>query len=106
MENPLLPSSPIAAPIPPNSADRYSGFTRLWLAWAVAFVVIESVAVWQDRKHHDRVKRTLSSNARTLFATDSITGIPLDAPYGRLRRTALLFGSVWVAEHLRQQKRV
>jgi hypothetical protein len=102
----LLPDAPIVAPIPPNPADRYSVFTKLWLSWVAAFVVIESVAVWQDRRNPDRVKRTLSSNARTVFATDSITGIPLDAPYGRLRRLALLFLTTWLGEHLKQQKRV
>jgi hypothetical protein len=106
MDNPLLPSSPIAAPIPPNPGDRYSVFTKLWLGWVAAFAVIESIAVWQDRAHHDRVKRTLSSNVRRWFATDSITGIPLDAPYGRLRRIALLFLITWLGEHLKQQKRV
>jgi hypothetical protein len=93
-------------PIPQDPRDEYSGFTWLWAGWVVAFAVIESVAVWQDKRHPDRVKRTLSSNARTVFATDSITGIPLDAPYGRLRRTALLFLMSWLSEHLRQQKRV
>ena len=106
VENPLKPDSPIVAPIPPNPADRYSVFTKLWLGWAALFVAVESVAVYQDRKNHDRVKRTLSSNTRTWFATDSITGIPLDAPYGRLRRIALLFGTTWLGEHLKQQKRV
>ena len=96
----------MVAPIPPNPADRYSIFTKLWLCWAAMFVVVESVAVWQDKMHRDRVKRTLSSNARRLFATDSITGIPLDAPYGRLRRIALLFLITWLGEHLKQQKRV
>lgn len=94
------------APVQPNPADRYSIFTKIWLAWAAMFVVVESVAVWQDRKYRDRVKRTLTSNGRAVFATDSITGIPLDAPYGRLRRTALLFLTTWLGEHLKQQKRV
>lgn len=105
-ENPLLPDSPIVAPIPPNPADRYSVFTKLWLTWAALFVAVESVAVYLDRKNHDRVKRTLSSNVRTAFATDSITGIPLAAPYGKLRRLALLFLLAWLAEHLKQQGRV
>lgn len=105
-ENPLMPDGPIVAPIPPNPADQYSIFTKLWLTWVAAFVVVESVAVWQDKVHDDRVKRTLSSNARTWFATDSITGIPLDAPYGKLRRLALLFLLAWLAEHLKQQGRV
>jgi len=106
VDNPLLPDAPIVAPIPPNPNDRYSIFTKLWLCWAAMFVVVESVAVWQDKMHRDRVKRTLSSNARRLFATDSITGIPLAAPYGRLRRTALLLLLSWLSEHLKQQRRV
>jgi len=106
LENPLLPSSPVAAPMAPNPADRYSVFTKLWLGWVAAFAVIESLAMWQDRKHRDRVKRTLSSNMRRWFATDSITGIPLNAPYGKLRRIALLFLMSWLSEHFRQQGRV
>jgi hypothetical protein len=93
-------------PIPQDPRDEYSGFTKLWLGWIAAFVVIEGVAVWQDRKHPDRVKRTLSSNARTWFATDSVTGIPLEAKYGKPRRIALLFLTTWLGEHLKQQKRV
>jgi hypothetical protein len=104
--NPLLPDTPISEPVAPNPADRYSIFTKLWLSWVAAFIVIESIAVWKDRRSPDRVKRTFSSNARTWFATDSVTGIPLEAPYGRLRRIALLFLTTWLGEHLKQQKRV
>ena len=106
MANPIMPDSAIAAPIAPNPADRYSGFTKTWLAWVAAFAIVEALAVWQDRKTHDRVKRTLSSNVRTWFATDSITGIPLNAPYGKLRRIALLFLMTWLVEHFKQQGRV
>lgn len=106
MANPLIPDGHITEPIPPNPEDEYSPFTPLWVGWIGAFIVIEAIAVWQDKKHPDRVKRTLSSNMRTWFGSDSVTGIPVDVPYGRLRRTALLFGSVWISEHLKQQGRV
>ena len=106
MENPLLPDSPIAAPIPPNPRDRYSAFTKIWLGWIAVFAVVEAAAVWQDKHSPDRVKRTLSSNIRRWFATDSITGIPLNVKHGKLRRIALLFLMTWLAEHFKQQGRV
>jgi hypothetical protein len=101
-----MPDGPTVGPIEPNPRDRYSPFTWAWLGLLGAGAVLEAVAMWQDRKHHDRVKRTLSSNARTWFATDSITGIPLSAPYGKTRRTILLFITAWLPEHLKQQRRV
>ena len=102
----LLPNSLIAAPMTPDPRDQYSIFTKIWLSWVAVFAVVEACAVWQDRKHHDRVKRTLSSNVRRWFATDSITGIPLNVKHGKLRRIALLFLMTWLSEHFKQQGRV
>ena len=89
-------------PVAPDPGDRYSGFTVAWAIWAGAFVVIESIALSRDARFRDRVKRTLSSNLRAAFATDSVTGVPLDVPLGRLRRFALgvALGPGWLPTHL------
>lgn len=68
----------------------------------MAFAVIEGVALHQEKEHDDRMKRTLSANLRYVFATDSVTGVPLDVPLGRLRRFALgvALGPGWLPNHL------
>lgn len=90
----------------PNPRDRLSGYAVGWGAWVGAFAVLEAYALHQDAKHPDRVKRTLSSNIRYVFATDSVTGIPLDVKFGKLRRLALITGLAWLSEHLRRTKYV
>jgi hypothetical protein len=86
----------------PDPRDRLSGYAIAWGLWVVAFAVIEGVALHQDAEHRDRVKRTLSANLRYVFATDSVTGVPLDVPYGRVRRFALgvALGPGWLPNHL------
>ena len=84
----------------PDPDDRLSGFTVAWAAWVVAFALIEGYALHQDAKHRDRVKRTLSSNIRYLAATDSVTGVALAVPAGRLRRFALSTGINWFSHHI------
>ena len=106
MANPLLPDAPVTEPVAPNPNDRYSTFTKLWVCWVAAFAIVEAAAVYQDKRSPDRVKRTLSSNLRTWFATDSITGVPVNVPYGKLRRIAFVCASAWLIEHLKQQGRV
>lgn len=86
----------------PDPRDRLSWYSACWLAWVAAFAVLETVAIRQDAKHRDRVKRTLSSNLRYVFATDSVTGVPLNVPAGKLRRFALgvALGPGWLPNHL------
>lgn len=94
----ISPPPPVA--IPPNPADRGSPYTWAWLAWIAAFAVLEAKAIHDDVSSPDRVKRTLSSNLRWWFATDSITGIPVNVKFGKLRRLALICGMAWFAKHV------
>jgi hypothetical protein len=91
--------------IPKNPADRLSWYSIAWAAWVTAFAILEAHALWQDARHRDRVKRTLSANVRTIFATDS-SGLPVDVPYGKLRRTILVMATAWAVEHLKRTKYV
>lgn len=95
-----IPKPGVQRAYQPNPADRLSGFTVAWAAWVAAFAVVEGVALHQDAKRRDRVKRTLSSNLRAVFATDSVTGVPLDVPYGRLRRFTLSTAVNWFEHHI------
>jgi len=89
----------------PHPDDRLSGYAIGWAVFVAYFAVLESVAIHQDRVHPDRVKRTLSANLRYVFATDSITGVPLQVPLGRLRRFALgvALGPGWLPTHLARE---
>ena len=73
-------------PVPKNPRDHYSEFTKAWIAITAVSCAVEGYAFYRDSVTPDRVKRTLSSNARALFAWDSITGQPLKVPWGRLRQ--------------------
>ena len=87
----------------PDPGDRVSPvFAALWTQWALEFFIIEGTALALDAKHRDRVKRTLSSFLRWLAATDSVTGVPLNVPHGKLRRLALnvALGPGWLPSHL------
>ncbi len=92
-------------PQTPHPDDRLTWYAWAWLGFVVYFAVVEGIALHQDAKHRDRVKRTLSSNLRYVFATDSVTGVPLDVPYGKLRRLALgtALGPGWLPQHLGRQ---
>lgn len=94
--------TPTAPPteLPANPADRGSGYTWAWLAWIAVFFVVEFRALHDDQRSPDRVKRTLSSNLRWWFATDSVTGIPTDAKYGKLRRLVLVCAMAWFGKHI------
>jgi hypothetical protein len=101
--NPLVPESAAAAPeAPKDPRDAWSWFTWFWAAWALIFGIVEAIAIWQDKGNLDRVKRTLSSNTRTAFAWDSITGRPLDVPWGRLRRAGFIMLCAWFVEHIKR----
>ena len=101
--NPLVPESAAAAPIvKADPRDRWSWYSKFWLAWAVSFAVVEAHALWQDSKHDDRVKRTLSSNTRRLTGWDSISGQPIDVKFGPARRSAFVMFMAWFGEHIRR----
>jgi hypothetical protein len=87
-------------PVAPNPADRASGYTAAWLLWIAAFFVLEFKALHDDANSPDRVKRTLSSNIRWWAATDSVTGVAVDAPHGKLRRLALITALAWFGKHI------
>jgi hypothetical protein len=44
-------------------------WTVLWLLWAIAFITIEAIALFNDRKHD-----TLSFHLRLWFRTDTRIG--------------------------------
>ena len=96
---------PTPEPVSPNPADKLTGYAIAWALWVVSFAVIEGIALHQEKRHDDRVKRTLSANLRYVFATDSVTGVPLDVPLGRLRRFALgvALGPGWLPSHLSRE---
>lgn len=103
MPNPIVPEQAAALPpVEPSPHDRWSGFTWFWLAWAASFAVVEAIALQQDKSRLDRTKRTLSSNTRTAFGWDSISGRAVDVPWGRVRRTAFVCLAAWFPEHVRQ----
>lgn len=89
--------------VDPNPDDRASIYSALWAAWAVAFFVIEFKAIYDDSRNQDRVKRTLTSNIRYVFATDSVTGIPLNVKHGKLRRFTLITILGWFEKHFERQ---
>lgn len=98
MPNLINTASPVS--LAPDPRDRASGYTWAWVAWIAAFAVLEGKALRDDARSPDRVKRTLSSNLRWWFATDSVTGVPVDAPHGKLRRLALITGLAWFSKHI------
>jgi hypothetical protein len=101
--NPLVPEQAAASPpVPKSRADRYGAFTVFWLAWALSAAAVEALALYRDKQETDRVKRTLSSNTRTAFGWDSITGRPLDVPFGKLRRVAFICLVAWFPQHVQQ----
>jgi hypothetical protein len=103
MPNPIVPEAAAAAPeVAPSPQDRWSSYSWFWAGWVAAAAVVETRAIWQDARIIDRVKRTLSSNTRTAFAWDSITGQPLDVPFGRLRRAAFIMLCAWFVEHIKR----
>lgn len=88
--------------VTPNPEDRLSGYAIAWGTWVLAFAVIEAVAIHQDAKHHDRVKRTLTANIRYVTAWDSVNGLPLRVPYGKWRRLAFVAARAWIEKHIEQ----
>lgn len=66
-------------------------FTKLWIAWIAAFVVIEGVALYRKQEGD-----TLSEHVWKWFHTDKMT-----KPTGttRLRRFVLLAFMAWLSVH-------
>jgi cyanate permease len=103
MTNPIVPEQAAAQPpVPKSRLDRYGAFTAFWCAWAIAAALVEALAIYRDKQEQDRVKRTLSSNTRTAFGWDSITGKPLAVQWGRTRRTAFICLVAWFPAHVQQ----
>jgi hypothetical protein len=101
--NPIVPEQAAASPpVPKSRFDRYSPYTAFWLVWAVSAAVVEALALYQDKQKVDRIKRTLSSNTRTAFGWDSITGRPLEVRFGKLRRVAFICLAAWFPQHVQQ----
>lgn len=104
-----MSSSPIVPlntePVDPNPEDRLTGYAFGWLVFVLYFVILEGYALYKESKSNDRVKRTLSANLRYVFATDSVTGVPLNVPGGRVRRFILgvALGPGWLPNHLGRQ---
>ena len=65
---------------------------------------MEAIALHQDRKYDDRVKRTLSSNTRRLTGWDSISGQPIEVRFGRPRRASFVMGMAWFVEHIKGKR--
>ncbi len=86
----------------PNPADRLGWWAVGWLGFVAYFATLEAYAIYRDSQVDDRTKRTLSANLRYVFATDSVTGVPLDVPLGKTRRFMLgvAIGPPWLSHHL------
>lgn len=103
MANPLIPPQAAASPpIPKSRFDRYGAFTVFWTGWILSGAAVEALALYRDKQEQDRVKRTLSSNTRTAFGWDSITGRPLDVRFGKVRRVAFICLVAWFPAHVQQ----
>jgi hypothetical protein len=105
----MLPPIGLRTTVPQNPSDRYTGFSWYWLCWFVlGFGIPEYLAIRTENRNarngtRDRAKRTLSANSRAVAATDSVTGIPLDVPYGKLRRLGLAALLLWLTRHLARE---
>jgi hypothetical protein len=99
-----MPSEPIPATPPalrtPHPLDQYTWGSKVWAVLCSSALALEAYGLWYDKRHPgNRQKWTLTSNARTWFGWDSITGEPLDVPYGSLRRSALVMFLAWLTNH-------
>jgi len=93
---------PKISPTMPSPFDRFDWrWATYWAIWFfVGFGVPEWIALHQDEKYQDRVKRTLSSVTRFATAWDTITGLPLDVPWGRVRRLLFVILVAWFPFHI------
>lgn len=91
--------------IQPNPRDTYSRYTALWLAWILAFAILEGKALWDEAHAQpgNRVKRTLSAHLRSWAAYDSATGIPLGVKHGKVRRLAMSTALNWFGRHIARE---
>jgi hypothetical protein len=98
----------------PNPADElHPTFVKLFAAGWAFIGAVEFAALYIEAKNRkngasDRRKRTLTAIIRFLAGTDSVTGVPVDVPYGRMRRFALstLIGPGWFPGHFGQEQRM
>lgn len=97
-------SVPLPAPSrpqPPSPLDRLDWrWATVWILWGLFFVVAETLALRADAASPDRVKRTLSSNTRYATAWDTLTGMPLEVRFGKLRRLAFVLLVAWFPIHI------
>jgi hypothetical protein len=75
------------------------------------FFAIEIPALYREYKNkkngtEDRTKRTLSAHLRKWGGTDTLTGIPLEIPYGKFRRFTLDTAINWFENHIEQEGRM
>lgn len=105
-----MTTPPVVSPGPGTSwpadpRDRlHPTYAKLWVAWIAYFVVVETCALVAEARRRetgtsDRTKRTFSAFWRWVFATDSVTGVPLDVPLGRARRFAGMVLKAWFDKH-------
>lgn len=85
---------------PKDPRDEYTPGTKVWAVIVSTGLALEAFGLIYDWRHPgNRKKWTLSSNATTWAGFDSVTHEPLDVPYGRLRRSALIMFLAWVTQH-------
>jgi hypothetical protein len=100
-----LPTPPVPPRLyAPNPRDEYTPGTIAWVVIIGAGTALELYGIHYDKTHPgNRRKWTLTSNMRPLGGFDSVTGLPLDVPFGALRRAALVFTlagvEAWLTHH-------
>ena len=112
---PPVVAPPMVSPGPgltwdPNPEDRiHRGYATAYTIGGLIIAVAEFVALRREKLNHDngtpdRVKRTLTACIRWVFATDSVTGVPLQVKLGRTRRFLLscLIGPGWLSGHFKR----
>lgn len=75
-----------------------TGWTFAWLLWGLAFVVIEGLALWNDRDTRTEVD-TLSQHVWGWFGIRRSKADPDAGRFVKLRRLTLLTFMVWLTAH-------
>jgi hypothetical protein len=91
--------STLGDPPTPAGAKRFGVYSWVWAAWALIFAVTEGLAIRKNKHggYADFQHRTLSENARFVFATDRDGR---RARLKRLRRFSLVAAVSWLTAHL------